>query len=94
METAAGTEGSGFGVRGSRLGAREGKTPAEPCADGPVAMTQNSEVVGVFMSPDEYDALFGHEIAAPLKSREKGPTVSHEEVCRRARQIIARRRTS
>ncbi|MCI0357386.1 MAG: type II toxin-antitoxin system Phd/YefM family antitoxin [Planctomycetaceae bacterium] len=61
---------------------------------GPVAVTQNSEVVGVFMSPEEYDAMFGHEIAALLKSREKGPTVSHEEVRKRAKQIIARHKKS
>ena len=29
-------------------------------------------MIGVFMSPAEYDSLFGHEIAELLKSREKG----------------------
>jgi PHD/YefM family antitoxin component YafN of YafNO toxin-antitoxin module len=66
--------------------AREGR--------GPVAVTRDSEVIGVFMSPAEYDSLFGHEIAALLKSREKGPTVSHEEVRKRAKQIIAKHRKS
>ncbi len=61
---------------------------------GPVAVTQDSEVIGVFMSPAEYDSLFGHEIAELLKSREKGPTVSHEEACRRAREVIARHKKS
>ena len=59
---------------------------------GPVAVTQGSEVIGVFMSPAEYDALFGHEIAELLKSREKGPTVSHEEACRQLDKVVKRRR--
>jgi hypothetical protein len=61
---------------------------------GPVAVTQDSEVIGVFMSPAEYDALFGDEIAELLRSREKGPTVSHAEVRKRAKQVIARYRKS
>jgi prevent-host-death family protein len=60
--------------------------------NGPVAITRDSRVVGVFMSPDEYDALFGSAVRRLLKSREKGPTVSHEEVRRRSEQIIKRRR--
>jgi len=60
--------------------------------NGPVAVTRDSRVVGVFMSPDEYDALFGAAVRKLLKSREKGPTVSHEEVRRRSEQIIKRRR--
>jgi prevent-host-death family protein len=61
---------------------------------GPVAVTKNSEVIGVFMSLSDYDALYGQEIAELLKSREKGPTVSHEEVRRRSKQIIQRRKKS
>ncbi len=59
---------------------------------GPVAVTQDSEVIGVFMSPAEYDSLFGHEIAELLKSREKGPTVSHEDACRQLEKVVKRRR--
>ena len=61
---------------------------------GPVAITRDSRVVGVFMSPDEYDALFGGAIRTLLKSREKGPSVSHEDVRRQAEQVIKRRRKS
>lgn len=62
--------------------------------EGPVAITRGSEVVGVFMSPDEYDALFGGAVHKLLKSREKGPLVSHAAVRRRAQQVIKRRRKS
>lgn len=57
---------------------------------GPVAITKDSEVIGVYMSLQDYDAHFGSEIADLLKSREKGPTVSHEEACRRMKKIIER----
>ena len=59
---------------------------------GPIAITRDSRVVGVFLSPEEYDAVFCAEVRKLLKSREKGPTVSHEEVRRRGEQIIKRRR--
>lgn len=61
---------------------------------GPVAITRGSEVVGVFMSPDEYDALFGGAVRKLLKSREKGPLVSRAAVRRRAERVIKRRRKS
>jgi PHD/YefM family antitoxin component YafN of YafNO toxin-antitoxin module len=61
---------------------------------GPVAITRDSRVVGVFMSPAEYDALFGAAVRKLLKSREKGPTVSHDDVRKRSEQIIKRRRTA
>ncbi len=59
---------------------------------GPVAITRDSEVIGVYMSLQDYDAHFGSEIADLLKSREKGPTVSHEEACRQLQKVIKRRR--
>jgi prevent-host-death family protein len=59
---------------------------------GPLAITRGSEVVGVFMSPDEYDLQFAAAVRKLLKSREKGPTVSHAEVRKRAERIIKRRR--
>ena len=52
--------------------------------NGPVAITRDSQVIGVFMSPEEYDALRGAEIRKLLKSRERGPTVSHEDALRRS----------
>jgi PHD/YefM family antitoxin component YafN of YafNO toxin-antitoxin module len=60
--------------------------------NGPIAITRDSRVVGVFMSPDEYDAVFGTAVRKLLQSRDQGPTVSHDEVRRRSEQIIQRRR--
>lgn len=62
--------------------------------NGPVAITRGSEVVGIFMSPDEYDALFGGAVRKLLKSREKGPVVSQAAVRRQAKNVIQRRRKS
>jgi hypothetical protein len=59
---------------------------------GPVAIMRDSEVVGVFVSPAEYDAAFGAEVRKLLKSRERGPKVSHEAVRAQAQKIIDRRR--
>ena len=57
---------------------------------GPVAVTQDSEVVGVFVSASEYEALHGAAVRALLRSRMKGPTVSLDEA--RARFRAAARR--
>src|SRR5437773_1968440 len=62
--------------------------------NGPVAITRDSRVVGIFMSPEEYDALFGAAVRKLLKAREKGPTVSHQHVRRQAEQAIKRRQKS
>lgn len=62
--------------------------------NGPVAIIRDSQVVGVFMSPDEYDALFGAKIKKLLKSRETGSIVAHESVRKQAEQVIRRRRKS
>ena len=59
---------------------------------GPVAITEDSRVIGVFMSPADYDALHGRGIRELLKSRDKGPTVSHEEACKQLAQVVKRRR--
>ena len=61
---------------------------------GPVAITSDSQVVGVFMSPAEYDAQFGTAVRKLLKSREKGPMVAHHSVRKHAAQVIRRRRKS
>ena len=60
--------------------------------NGPVAITRNSEVIGVFLSPEDYQAAFGSNIKKLLKSREKGPTVAHELVRKQAEKVIQRRR--
>jgi PHD/YefM family antitoxin component YafN of YafNO toxin-antitoxin module len=59
---------------------------------GPVAITRDSEVIGVFISPDEYEALFGSTVKKLLKSRERGPIVSHVAVRKQAEQTIRRRK--
>jgi hypothetical protein len=59
---------------------------------GPVAITRNSEVIGFFLSPEEYQAAFGENVKKLLKSREKGPTVEHEQVRKHALKVIERRR--
>ena len=57
---------------------------------GPVAITQDSAIVGFFISPDEYNAIFGTAVKKLLESRERGPTVSHETA--RSRVMAAARR--
>jgi prevent-host-death family protein len=47
---------------------------------GPVAITQNSELVGFFVGREEYEAMFGTAVRALLSSRAEGPTVSQKEV--------------
>jgi prevent-host-death family protein len=64
---------------------------AASAGNGPVAITRGSQVVGVLLAAEEYDALFGTAVRKLLKSRETGPTVSHEEVRRRAKQVIQKR---
>jgi len=59
---------------------------------GPVAIVRDSEVFGVFVSPAEFDAAFGSEVKKLLKSRERGPKVSHDAVRAQAQKIIERRR--
>lgn len=59
---------------------------------GPVAILRDSEVVGVFVSPEEFDAAFGAEVKKLLQSRERGPKVDHQAVRMRAQKIIERRR--
>jgi len=59
---------------------------------GPLAITRDSQIIGVFLSPDEYDAHFGAAVRKLLKSREKGDTVSQDAVRKQAEQVIRRRR--
>ena len=52
--------------------AREGK--------GPFAVTDNAKLVGVYISADEYEAMFGTAVRALLNERAKGPKVAHQSV--------------
>lgn len=47
--------------------------------EGPIAITENSEVVGVLINPDEYEAMFGAAVKNLLSSRMEGPTVSQQD---------------
>lgn len=47
---------------------------------GPVAVTSGSKVVGFFIGPDDYEAMFGAAVRELLETRMTGSTVSHEEV--------------
>lgn len=57
---------------------------------GPLAITEDAQVVGVFISKDEYEALYGAAIKSLLAERSQGPTVSHEEVRSHVRNVIKR----
>jgi len=55
---------------------------------GPVAVTQDSEVVGFFISREEYETMFATAVRELLSSRMKGPTVSQEEARARVRATL------
>ena len=56
---------------------------------GPIAVTRKSEVVGFFISAQEYEALFGNAVRDLLEARADGDTVSHEEVREQLSTILA-----
>jgi len=57
---------------------------------GPVAVTQGSEVVGFFVSREEYEAMYGTAVRRLLASRADGPTVSQEEARKRIGEVSRR----
>jgi prevent-host-death family protein len=57
---------------------------------GPIAITQNSEVVGFFIGAEEYEALFGVAVKKLLAARADGPTITHEEAWARIREVTRR----
>jgi prevent-host-death family protein len=57
---------------------------------GPVAVTEDSEVVGFFIGREQFEAMFGTAVKKLLSTRAKGSTVPHEEVCSQVREIIGR----
>jgi len=56
----------------------------------PLAVTHNAEVVGVFMSKAEYEALCGAAIKELLTARADGPTVAHADVRKQMRKVVQR----
>lgn len=73
-----------FGKEGRRLLAGVQKK------EGPIALTQDSEIIGVFLSLEEYEALQTAVLRKLLRSRLQGPTVPHEEVAARIREKVRR----
>ena len=61
---------------------------------GPVAVLQDSEIVGFFIGPDEYEAMFGVAVKDLLSSRTNGPKVTHKQAKARIKNVIDRQRKS
>ena len=59
---------------------------------GPVAVTKGSKVIGFFVGPDDYEAMFGTAVKELLQARMSGPTVSHGEVDEGIRKRLQNRR--
>jgi len=57
---------------------------------GPVAVTEESEVVGFFVSRQEYEAMHAAAVQELLAGRMQGKTVSHDEVRQHVRDRIKR----
>ncbi len=58
---------------------------------GPIAVTRDDQVLGFFISPEEYEAMFGVAVRKLLSSRlSETATVSHEQVRDSARESIRR----
>jgi PHD/YefM family antitoxin component YafN of YafNO toxin-antitoxin module len=55
---------------------------------GPIAVTRDAEVLGFFISAEEYQTLYGVTIHELLTSRAKEETVSHEEARNHIRKTI------
>lgn len=57
---------------------------------GAVAVAEGTEVVGFFVSREEYEELYGAATRKLLKQRAKGATISHGEAVRRIRAAVQR----
>jgi len=58
--------------------------------NGPVAVMRGAEIVGVLISPADYESLFGVAVRDLLTSRSSGPTVSHQQAKTRIRRVLAK----
>lgn len=61
---------------------------------GPVAVTRGSKVVGFFIGPEDYEAMFGVAVKELLDTRMTGPTVSHDKVREAIRKRLRDKRPS
>jgi hypothetical protein len=57
---------------------------------GPLAVTNDSEIVALMISPQEYEDLQGAQIADLIRSRADEATISTEEVRKRVAKAIKR----
>ncbi len=62
--------------------------------NGPIAITEDSEVLGFLVGPEMYERLYAEEIKTLLKKRLKEKkTISAQEVRRRISAIIDKHRS-
>lgn len=59
---------------------------------GPIAVTENEQVVGVFMGAADYEAMAGRQVKKLLQERMKGPTISHEEAMARLDETVTNKK--
>lgn len=57
---------------------------------GPLAVTNDSEIVALMISPQEYEALQGAHVAKLIRSRAGDPLISTDEVRKRVAKAIKR----
>ena len=57
---------------------------------GPIAITQNSEIVGFFVGAEEYEAMVGAAVKKLLSARAKGPSMTHEQARAHLRDVARR----
>jgi hypothetical protein len=57
---------------------------------GPVAVTRDSEILGFFVGPADYEAMFGAAVRQLLSSRADGPSVSHAQARARIDKAVRR----
>ena len=60
--------------------------------NGPIAVTDKAQVVGFYVSAEEYEAMFGAAVRELLEERASGPKVSHRAVKEHIAKVIERAR--
>lgn len=55
---------------------------------GPIAVTRDAQVLGFFLSAEEYEAMFAATVQELLAARSQGATISHEEARAHVRKTI------
>jgi len=59
---------------------------------GPIAVSENDQVIGVFIGAADFEAMAGRAMKELLESRLKGPTISHDEAMSRIEAAIKRKK--